>query len=100
MIETASVGSKGSLKLYRSSIHVGGFGPYRSISHDHDTQNARQSLVPSRMALELVGGTYQSVSAMLDQAGSEQESAKIKYSSKQIQIIAETGGVRGADRAF
>ena len=52
------------------------------------------------MALELVGVTYQSVSAMLDQAGSEQESAKIKYSSKQIQIIAETGGVRGADRAF
>jgi hypothetical protein len=80
----------------------------RSISHDHDMQMpGNLSSLLERLciafALELAAGRYQNLSAMLDQAASEQESAKKKYSSKQIQIIAEIGGVRWrawADRAF
>ena len=54
-------------------------------------------------ALELAAGRYQSLSAMLDQAASEQELLKKIHSSKQIQIIAEIGRVRWrawADRSF
>ena len=71
----------------------------RSISHDHDMQMpGNLSSLLERLciafALELAAGRYQNLSAMLDQTASEQESAKKKYSSKQIQIIAEIGGVR------